>query len=86
MANSEVSAGKSATQPTDHGAILAGYLIEDDFCREFGIGRRTARLWRQQRNGPPFVKIGNVILYSKDGARAWLKSRETVPARTRKAG
>lgn len=65
--------------------ILAGYTAEDQFGKQINKGLRTLRAWRQQRIGPPWIKIGNAIFYSDAGARAWLRSLEVQPARSRKA-
>lgn len=66
--------------------ILAGYIREDDAVDVTGVTRRTLRLWRQQRYGPPWVKMGrDVILYPKQGILDWLKANEVRVERLREA-
>ena len=63
--------------PTIADDLLAGYIHENDVVTVTGRTRRTLRLWRQQRIGPPWVKMGrDVILYPKQGFLDWLKANE----------
>ena len=64
-------------------SILSGYLPEKDFCDQLKITPRTARGWRQQMLGPPWIKVRREIYYSKPGTAAWLKDLEVSPARRR---
>lgn len=75
----EIEEGAATTQ------ILTGYTPEDEFGRQINKGPRTLRAWRQRRVGPPWLKIGNAVFYNDSGARAWLKSLEVEPTRSRKA-
>ena len=78
---------------SEHGSrpgVLHGYITEADFCETVGISKRTARVWRQRRIGPPYVRLGGqtraIILYSEKGVQDWLKAQEVQPVRnTRKA-
>jgi hypothetical protein len=45
---------------------------------------RTLQIWRQQRKGPPWIQIGQTIHYPEDGTRAWLKTLEQQPVRSRR--
>ena len=58
--------------------VLAGYLPEAEVAVELGLTARTLRLWRQQRRGPPYLKIGSAVLYPQDGLLGWLKSLEVT--------
>lgn len=54
--------------------------------KKTGIGtRRTLRMWREQRRGPPWIKFGKIILYPIDGFEAWLCSQVQRPVRSRRA-
>jgi hypothetical protein len=65
---------------TDAVNIFDGYLREDEAKEALRKTRRTLRLWRQQRYGPPWVKIGrDVILYPRQGLLDWLKAHEVQP-------
>jgi hypothetical protein len=65
-------------------SILAGYLSESDLAAQLNKTVRTLQSWRQQRKGPPWTQIGNTIVYSEDGTRAWLKTLEQQPVRSRR--
>jgi len=65
-------------------SILAGYLEEDELATELKKKRRTLRLWRQKRTGPPWTSCGDTILYARDSVIAWLKSQEQQPVRSRR--
>ncbi len=64
--------------------LLKGYRNEDQVSAETRKSKRMLRLWRQQRTGPPFIRLGKTILYPEDGFLAWLKSLEVSPVRTRR--
>jgi hypothetical protein len=66
-------------------SILAGYLSESDLAAQLNKTVRTLQSWRQQRKGPPWVQIGSSIYYPEDGGRAWLKTLEQQPVRSRRA-
>jgi len=53
---------------------LAGYRGESSVAIDLDVKVRTLRLWRQQRRGPPYIKLGPTILYPEDGFRDWLKT------------
>ena len=62
-------------------ALLAGYVPEQAVADARNTALRTLRAERQRGDGPPWVKDGKKILYSVEGFRAWLKSRERQPVR-----
>jgi hypothetical protein len=66
-------------------SILAGYLTEVELATQLNKTVRTLQSWRQQRKGPPWTQLGSTILYSEDGTRAWLKTLEQQPVRSRRA-
>lgn len=63
-------------------ALLEEYLTESELSVATGKSERTLRLERQMRRGPPFIKWGHLILYSKEGFKEYLKSQEQ-PTRSR---
>jgi hypothetical protein len=65
-------------------SILAGYLSEAELAPQLGKTVRTLQSWRAQRKGPPWTQLGSTILYSEDGTRAWLKTLEQQPVRSRR--
>ena len=65
-------------------SILAGYISEANLAAELNRTVRSLQLWRQFRKGPPWTKIGPTVFYSEDGVRAWLKTLEQHPVRSRR--
>jgi hypothetical protein len=64
-------------------SLLADYVSEPEFVRDFAITIRTARRWTRERTGPAVTKIGNRLYYSRSAIARWLQSREQKPCRTR---
>jgi hypothetical protein len=69
--------------------ILAGHHTEDGLITalsEHGVKKtkRTLRIWRSRREGPPFTKVGNTILYPEEGFLDWLRSQTQHPLRSRR--
>jgi hypothetical protein len=66
---------------------VAGYLTEGEAAAQLGVAARTLRLWRQQRQGPPFLRLGQRILYRREAITEWLRSMESDRrgAKTRRA-
>jgi hypothetical protein len=70
-------------------SILDDHRTEKELAEQLkartGIGCvRTLRKWREQRIGPPWAKIGRVILYPNDDFEAWLKTLVQQPVRSRR--
>lgn len=60
---------------------FANFDEESVVAQLAGISPRTLKRWRDQRVGPPFVKMGRKILYRRDAVEAWLLSREQIQPR-----
>jgi hypothetical protein len=70
-------------------SILEGYLTEDELLTEFkkrGIrkGKRSLQEMRQRREGPPWTKFGQTVLYHGSGFDAYLKAKIIQPVRERR--
>jgi hypothetical protein len=65
--------------------LLENYLTEAETANELDKGVRTLQIWRAQRTGPAWTKVGKTILYSRDAILAWLKAQEQQPVRQRRA-
>jgi hypothetical protein len=70
-------------------AILENYRTEAELAKELrhrlGFGEiRTLRLWRTRRTGPPWARLGNVVIYPNDGFEDWLRAGLRYPVRARK--
>jgi len=40
---------------------------------------KTPAQWRLRRQGPPFVKVGRLVRYSRDSLLAWVASNQVIP-------
>lgn len=58
---------------------LNGYLTTEEMAHELRVHRTTLAKWRMQRRGPPFVKMGNRVLYNVERFRDWLEQSEISP-------
>jgi hypothetical protein len=70
--------------------ILHDYRTEEELAEQLkertGTGTiRTLRSWRAQGGGPPWAKIGRVVVYPNDGFEAWLKALIQKPVRSHRA-
>jgi hypothetical protein len=60
-------------------APLAGFLTEPEAAGALRKSVRSLQQWRADRRGPPWVKIGNTVLYPQDELRIWVRSRLERP-------
>ena len=65
-------------------SILADYIPEPDLATELKKSLRTLQVWRQRRQGPPWTRIGETIVYRREAVLEWLRSQEQQPARSRR--
>ncbi len=65
-------------------AKMPGYSTEAEKAEQLGKTVRTLQYWRQKRIGPPFVKLGNTILYPDDESDKWLRALVQQPVRSRR--
>jgi hypothetical protein len=65
-------------------SVLSHYLAEHETSKELNVSVRALRLWRQQRRGPKWIKIGKRIYYEIGALETWLQGlqRNTSQART----
>ena len=62
---------------SDQNPILGDYLSEDEAARELGYRhKRTLWRWRSQGNGPPYVRVGQRVMYRRSSIATWLADRE----------
>jgi hypothetical protein len=72
--------------------LTAFTLLDEEFLTPEGVARligkstRTVNWWREDRQGPPYVRVGRTILYKKTSVLKWLSDREVTPRKSRKAG
>jgi hypothetical protein len=63
--------------------LLDECLSESEFANQIGKALRTVRKMRARGKGPPYVKLGNSVLYRRTDAAIWLQSLITKPPRER---
>ena len=51
------------------------YMSRHELARELKRHPRTINRWHVQRKGPPYIKIGNAILYKRSDVTTWLESQ-----------
>jgi hypothetical protein len=69
------SEGKTAD--TDH--VLAGYMTIEELAAELDMAVITLATWRMQQKGPPYIKVGRKILYSRTTVKDWIASQVHTP-------
>lgn len=62
---------------------LENYLTDAQLAQAIGKSRRTLKRWADTGMGPSRIKIGNLILYSKQSITEFLQDRETGRPRRR---
>lgn len=51
---------------------LPDFLSEIEVAKRYGLSRRTLQTWRGRGEGPPTVKAGRKVLYSRADLDSWL--------------
>ena len=66
--------------------------MTDDFRSELGlltptevaaiarVSEHTLAVWRAQRKGPSFVKLGRAVFYRRDDVKRWVEESVCAPA------
>ena len=49
---------------------------------KLGLTAGTLNMWRSQRKGPAYLKIGGRILYQEADLEVWIRSRQIDPEGT----
>jgi hypothetical protein len=65
-------------------ANIPGYQTEAEKAEQLGKSVRTLQSWRKLRIGPPYVKVGNTIIYPVDEGEKWLRDQVQQPFRSRR--
>jgi hypothetical protein len=64
--------------------ILNDYLTEAELAVELNKTRRALAIWRGQRRGPAWAKIGATVVYPRDEVLAWVRAQVRQPVRERR--
>lgn len=59
--------------------ILSGYMRPEELAVELDKSLITLARWRHAKKGPPFIKAGKDVLYSRESVRRWLEKLEMKP-------
>jgi hypothetical protein len=61
----------------DH--VLAGYMTIQQLAAELDMAVISLATWRMRQKGPPYVKVGRKILYSRTTVKDWIASQVHTP-------
>jgi hypothetical protein len=75
---------KDETPDTDH--VLAGYMTIEELGAELDRAVITLATWRMRKKGPPYVKVGRRILYSRTTMKEWIASQVCKPLQATRRG
>lgn len=65
-------------------SVTEEYLRPKQVAELLGLGEPTLRNYRSWRKGPPFIKVGNRVLYRSDDLARWIAG-EAEKAQNKKA-
>jgi hypothetical protein len=60
-----------------------GLLTENAAARVLCMSSRTLQTWRTKGRGPPFVRVGRAIRYTRQSLIDWTKANTVVPTKTK---
>jgi len=59
------------------------YITPEQLSKRIGTHPVTLCNWRREKRfGPPFIKLGNRVLYALDEVEAWLENHRHKPRAT----
>jgi hypothetical protein len=61
--------------------LLADYQSDKKTAKDLNKSERTLKRWRDERRGPPWMKVGRDIFYHIPGTRDWLAAGLIKPIR-----
>ena len=71
--------GNTRGTSVDTAKSAQGLLNEREVAAYLKLSVKTLQLWRYQGSGPPYVKFGRAVRYSKDGLAAFVDAHEVRP-------
>jgi hypothetical protein len=71
------------TPDTDH--LLAGYMTPEELAAELDMAVITLATWRMWQEGPPYIKVGRKVFYSRTTVKEWIASQVHKPLQARDA-
>lgn len=65
----------TGTRHPGSGGLSHVYLSPDEVVAMLpGIKKNTLAMWRYERKGPPYRKLGRAVVYALDELDAWIES------------
>lgn len=58
---------------------MNGLVSEIEAANILNLSVQTLRNWRNQRKGPPYVKIGRAVRYQMDDVSAYIDRHKVEP-------
>jgi hypothetical protein len=59
--------------------ILQDHLRAEEAADSLGKSLRALQDWRKRGFGPPYIKVGQTVWYSRSALHDWVKAQEVVP-------
>ena len=59
--------------------VMDKLLSTGEAAAYLGMAEQTLRLWRTQRKGPAFVRVGRLIRYKPDALDTWAARHTSDP-------
>lgn len=71
------------TTAADFDNVIGTDIVDEDaLAKDLGVSRRSLARMHVERTGPPRIRVGRKIFYSRASVREWLLSREERQARS----
>lgn len=64
--------------------IAENYALPREVAEALYTTERTLRRWRTEGIGPPWAKIGHLVLYPRAGLREWVDAQVKTPPRSQR--
>ena len=72
----EIEPENTSADPSDRYPAM---LTSKQAAEYLLVPEQTLRLWRVQREGPPWIKLGRLVRYSMDDLQLWLAKNRKDP-------
>ena len=76
LTSGEMCAEAPTAKPSNTSGLLAAFLSEHQLAAELGKSSRTIARWRALRVGPPWIRLGERVIYRREAVLRWLVSYE----------
>lgn len=73
----ESAVDAASTQRAEQLRDSFALISPSDLAALLGVDERTLAVWRSQRRGPDFVKLGRAIFYRREDVLSWIELNTT---------